>query len=112
MTLRTARVDSEIAASELVDDAVCDCCSTAAIALADRHLVAYRDRTADEIRDVRVAAVAASTATSSAAAGHDGWKIEGCPVNGPALATASGRVVIAWFGAPGERARVPRRSRA
>lgn len=106
MTLRTAAIGAEVAASELVDDAVCDCCSTAALAAGGAHLVAYRDRTAEEIRDVRVATVAAGAAPRSTAAGHDGWKIEGCPVNGPALARSGERIAVAWFGAPGDRGHV------
>jgi len=106
MTLRTARVDQAVAASALVDEAVCDCCSTAAVALGDAALVAYRDRTEGEIRDVRVAAVRAGAAVTSSPAGADGWRIEGCPVNGPALAAGGGRVAVAWFGAPGDRGRV------
>ena len=27
----------------------------------------------------------------------DGWQIEGCPVNGPAIDTDGGRAVVAWF---------------
>ena len=35
------------------------------------------------------------------AAGADGWHIEGCPVNGPAIAARGERVGVAWFTAPG-----------
>jgi hypothetical protein len=106
MTLRTALVGAAVAPSSLVDDAVCDCCSTAAIAAGESALVAYRDRTADEIRDVRVAAVRAGAPPTSTPAGEDGWRIEGCPVNGPALAASGSRVAVAWFGAPDDRGRV------
>jgi hypothetical protein len=106
MTLRTALVGKSVAASALVDEAVCDCCSTAAVTLGDAALVAYRDRTADEIRDVRVAALVAGEPQRSTLAGDDGWRIEGCPVNGPALAAAGGRVAVGWFGAPGDRGHV------
>jgi hypothetical protein len=106
MTLRTATIGAAVAASELVDDTVCDCCSTAALAVGGTHLVAYRDRTAEEIRDVRVATVAAGAPPRSTPAGRDGWKIEGCPVNGPALARTGELVAVAWFGAPGDRGHV------
>jgi len=36
----------------------------------------------------------------------DGWQIDGCPVNGPALAADSNRVVAAWFTAPNGQPRV------
>lgn len=38
--------------------------------------------------------------------GPDGWEINGCPVNGPAVAEAEGRVAVAWFAAPREQSRV------
>jgi hypothetical protein len=40
------------------------------------------------------------------AAGVDGWQIEGCPVNGPAIAAAGERVAVAWFTAAGGAPRV------
>lgn len=97
MTLRTAAVTDGVAASELVDDRVCDCCGTAAIATADGALVAYRDRGGDETRDLAVARGGAGRWSSPAAVHRDGWQITGCPVNGPALAGRDGRVAIAWY---------------
>ena len=40
------------------------------------------------------------------AAGADGWHIEGCPVNGPAIAADGERVAVAWFTAAGGAPRV------
>jgi hypothetical protein len=37
---------------------------------------------------------------------RDGWKIDGCPVNGPALDARGERVALAWFTAPGDAGRV------
>lgn len=118
MQLRTTTVDAAIAPSTLVDASVCDCCPTAAVAAPAGPLVVYRDRTAEEIRDIRVAHLAtAATAPVAAAPTHppeahsvpvagDGWKIEGCPVNGPALARAGERIAVAWFTGAQERGRV------
>jgi len=84
-----------------LDDRVCDCCQTDALALSDGMvLVAYRDRAANEVRDIRVARVRTSDdigveATSTVHA--DQWKIDGCPVNGPALARLGSDVAIAWY---------------
>ena len=36
-------------------------------------------------------------AEQPAAVREDGWKIAGCPVNGPQLASSGGRVAAAWF---------------
>jgi hypothetical protein len=107
MQLRTAFVGATVAASAPVDEKVCDCCSTAAARGTDGALVAFRDRTGDEIRDIRLARVTAAGAVADAAAvGADGWKIEGCPVNGPALVADGASVAAAWFTGAQERARV------
>jgi hypothetical protein len=37
---------------------------------------------------------------------NDGWRIAACPVNGPAIAADGDRVVVAWFTAAGDTARV------
>jgi hypothetical protein len=36
----------------------------------------------------------------------DGWVIDGCPVNGPAVAADDSRVAVAWFSAPAAEGRV------
>ena len=40
------------------------------------------------------------------ATGAEGWEIEGCPVNGPAIAAVGDRVAVAWFTAAGDTPRV------
>lgn len=108
MQLRTVRVEgTEIAPSELVDESVCDCCSTAAVSFpAGASVVAYRDRTAAEMRDVQVAIRSVAGAFTTRPIGNDGWKIAGCPVNGPALAGTDKSLAVAWFAAPDERPRL------
>jgi len=107
MSLRTALVvGAKVGASEPVDERVCDCCSTAAAAGPAGSAVVYRDRSEGEVRDVRLARRRPAGETSSLAVGADGWRIEGCPVNGPALATAGADLWVAWFTAAEGRARV------
>lgn len=112
MTLRSALVDEAVRTDteELLDARICDCCSSAAIATPDGPLVAFRDRDPDEIRDI---SLVRRTATGWSAPAPvypdgwaDGWKIPGCPVNGPALASHGDTVWAAWFTAAGERPRV------
>jgi hypothetical protein len=105
MTLRTATLDTEgkVVRTDLLDPRVCDCCQTSAAALGDgRLLVAYRDRSDQEIRDISVASF--DERWSPPRPGHaDGWEIAGCPVNGPSLAALGERVAVAWFtGAAGK----------
>lgn len=98
MALRTATVTGEtIGPSELVDDRVCDCCQTAAVKTGDGALVAYRDRSEQEVRDIARARVTTGAPGTPGAVHEDGWEIRGCPVNGPALDADGRRVVAAWF---------------
>ena len=41
--------------------------------------------------------------TAPAGLGGEGWSIDGCPVNGPALAAKDDQVVAAWYTAQGNR---------
>lgn len=102
MTLRSTVLENgKPRPGELLDDRVCDCCQTDAAVAADGPVVAYRDRTTDEIRDVYVKRRTSKGWSQPVRIGGDQWKIPGCPVNGPAIAAAGRRVAVAWFtGAP------------
>lgn len=110
MQLRSALVTGErIGASEPIDEAVCDCCPTSAIATRRGAAVLFRDRSPGEIRDIRFAMRDSAGALRTAAVGDDRWKIDGCPVNGPALAAGArdpDRLAAAWYAAPADRSRV------
>lgn len=108
MQVRFARLpDGDAPAAETVlDERACDCCQTAVAVTADGPVVFYRDRSAEEIRDISVTRLVGGRWTPPAAVHRDGWQIAGCPVNGPA-ADADGRdVVVAWFTAADEDPRV------
>jgi hypothetical protein len=107
-TLRTAWIglDGALMDEVEVDDRVCDCCQTGAVGRSGRALVAYRDRSSDEVRDISVAWLEGGRWSEPAPVHPDGWRIPGCPVNGPALDMAGDRVVVAWFTMKGDSARV------
>jgi len=89
----------------LLDDRVCDCCQTGAARSGEALLAAYRDRSPDEIRDMSLVRRASGAWSAPAPVADDGWRIAGCPVNGPAVeGDAAGRAVVAWFSAPDEKA--------
>jgi hypothetical protein len=108
MTLRTANVhvDGMLSDERELDDRVCDCCATA-VARTNRGLVvAYRDRSEEEVRDISVVRLVDGAWSAPRAVSRDGWKIAGCPVNGPALAAHGDRVTLAWFTAARDSPRV------
>lgn len=91
--------DGVVSRERLLDSRVCDCCQTAAVRTTKGALVAYRDRGPSEIRDISLLREKGKHGPLHV----DGWKIDGCPVNGPALDARSDRVVAAWFTAPNEK---------
>ena len=106
MVLRTALIGEAIGPSEVLDARVCECCATDAASGAAGPLVAYRDRIGDEVRDVSVVRRDGAGWTTPAVAVSDGWRIAGCPVNGPAIDAAGEAAVVAWFTGAGDAPRV------
>ena len=91
----------------LLDASVCDCCQTTLTAFPDGGaLLAYRGRTAAEVRDIRTARFDGREWEEPRPLGADDWHIAGCPVNGPQLASDGGRVAAAWFTAADSTPRV------
>jgi len=103
MSVRAAAFDADgrQLSESLVDDRVCDCCPTSIAIAGAGPIAVYRDRSPTEVRDIAVARLVNGTWTPPAVVHADDWKIEACPVNGPA-ASASGRnVAVAWMTAAG-----------
>jgi hypothetical protein len=107
MTLRFAAYDREWrrAADLEIDGRVCDCCPTSVAVTREGPVVAYRDRSDDEVRDIAVSRLAGDSWTVPAPLASDQWQIHACPVNGPALAADGSRVAAAWFTAAGDEPR-------
>lgn len=107
MAIRSATIsDGAISDAALLDARVCDCCQTAGAALQGGTLVAYRDRSDTEQRDLSVVRRTADGWTPPSAVHEDGWTIEGCPVNGPQAAADGRRVALAWYTEASDRSRV------
>lgn len=107
MTLRTARVGpASIRGEAVLDERVCDCCQTDAALTSAGAVVVYRDRSAGEIRDIAIVRRLDGRWTEPRIIHADGWRIDGCPVNGPAVAASGERVAVAWFTAAHDSARV------
>jgi hypothetical protein len=108
MALRTAHLDAHgvVVDERELDGRTCDCCPTALVATATGPLVAYRDRSETEVRDIAVLRIGSAPAARPERVHADDWTIAGCPVNGPALSSDGRRVAIAWFTGAGDTARV------
>jgi hypothetical protein len=108
MTLRSASYSDrlEIANQHLVDELVCDCCQTDAAITASGAVAVYRNRTAEETRDIYTARYADGAWQRGRPVADDGWIIGGCPVNGPVIAAEGARVAVAWFSAADDEAKV------
>lgn len=99
MTLRTAtfQVDGTLSDEHELDQRICDCCQTDMAMTEQGPIVVYRDRSAEEVRDISIIRRVNNKWTEPQPVYNDGWQIHGCPVNGPAV-SASGRNVIAvWY---------------
>lgn len=97
MALRTASLQGKAGGEERIDPRVCSCCQTDAALAAGGPVIAYRDRSEQEIRDISVIRRTARGWSQPVRVHADNWKIPGCPVNGPAIAAAGKRVAVAWF---------------
>ena len=117
--------DGSVAPEAIVDDVMCECCPNAAVMTPDGPIVAYRDKRVPDgvprdslryemnvLRDLSLARLVAGDSTNPPhwVAGervtNDGWIYNGCPNNGPALASHDQHVALAWWTGEGERPRV------
>jgi hypothetical protein len=99
MQLRFAPVDAAgaVGADAVLDGRICDCCQTAVALTSRGPVVAYRDRTEGEVRDIAITRLVDGTWTAPQRLHDDNWVINACPVNGPAADGRGDDVVVAWF---------------
>lgn len=88
-----------------VDLRVCECCPTTAAITSEGPIIAYRNRTEDEVRDIFISRLEKGKWTEPTAVHADAWKIAACPVNGPMLSARGRDVAVGWFTAQGDQPR-------
>ncbi|XDA98696.1 sialidase family protein [Sulfitobacter sp. LCG007] len=94
----TLGADGELSKEVLLDDWTCTCCQTTAVTLDDGAvLLAYRDRTKDEIWNISLVRRVDGVWSEPVVISGDGWEISGCPVNSPAIDANGSRVALVWF---------------
>ena len=107
MLVMTSVAASGATGSEhVLDERVCDCCQTSWAAAASGPVLVYRDRLSGEVRDISIIRWSDSGWTKGTAVHADGWTIDFCPVNGPAVAADGQRVAVAWFTGARDSSRV------
>ncbi|HQR33784.1 MAG TPA: sialidase family protein [Blastocatellia bacterium] len=108
MTLRYVKIkrDGTLADEAKLDARVCECCQTSAAMTADGPVVVYRDRSEEEIRDISIVRWKAGKWTEARTVHNDGWKLNGCPVNGPSVSAVGKKVAVAWFTSVNDKPRV------
>ena len=101
MTLRFGSFGADWKQTEEVelDARVCECCPTTVAMTADGPIVAYRDRSPEEVRDIYITRLENGKWTEGKPVHPDGWRVPACPVNGPALSARGKQVAAAWFNA-------------
>ena len=105
MTIRFAEITNKgdiIDESEL-DSATCDCCQTSIAVTNKGPVVVYRDRSDKEVRDIYITRKINGIWGVPTPIHNDGWEINGCPVNGPKVASNSNNLAISWFTVSNEK---------
>lgn len=100
-SLHAAVFDRQLARRDeaQLDARACDCCQADAVPLPRGALLVYRDRSADEVRDINAVRFDGTHWTSPVPVHADHWTMRACPVNGPAVAAAGSDAVVAWYAA-------------
>jgi hypothetical protein len=90
----------------VLDGRVCECCRTSAVPTPDGMAVVYRDRSDKEVRDISIVRLKNGQWSEPQPLSQDGWEINGCPINGPAISSDGKHVAVAWFTAARDQRRV------
>ena len=67
--------------------------------------MAFRGRSATEVRDIYVSRFAEGRWSAPAIVHADGWRIDACPINGPSVSARGRDVAVAWFMAKNDQGR-------
>ena len=102
----TLESDGRLGAETSLDGRVCDCCQTDVARAGEATVVVYRDRSDTEVRDISIVRFTNGRWSAPRPVADDGWQINGCPVNGPAVAADGAKVAVAWFTAAGDKPKV------
>jgi hypothetical protein len=102
--------EGAIVKEESLDSDVCACCPTSVVRTAHGLLIAYRDHTPDNIRDISTIRFENGKWTASKNIYPDKWQLDACPINAASAAAKGDNVAVSWYTAAptktGDKARV------
>jgi hypothetical protein len=91
---------------EPLDTDVCGCCPTSVVKTAKGILVAYRDHTSKDIRDIAILRFENGKWSTSKVLYADNWEVNACPVNAASASAKDNRLAIAWYTEGGDMPKV------
>ena len=89
--------DGKVIKEESLDSDTCACCPTSVVKTARGLLVAYRDHTPGDIRDIAVIRLENDRWSASKIPSPDKWKINACPINAASASAIGDRVAVSWY---------------
>jgi hypothetical protein len=87
----------QVTKEERLQSDVCNCCPTAVTRTAKGLLLAYRDRTKADIRDISVMRFENGRWSQAKNVHADNWHINACPTNAAAVSARGDRVALSWY---------------
>ncbi len=107
VTMKRTVINAEgsVVKEESLDPDVCGCCPTAIVKTARGLLIAYRDHTPEDIRDISTIRFENGKWTASKNLNPDKWQINSCPTNAAAVDAKGDRIAVAWFTGAQEKPR-------
>ncbi len=91
---------------EPLDTDTCSCCPTSVVKTSKGILVAYRDHTSKDIRDIAILRFENGKWSTSKILYADNWQVNACPVNAASAVAKDNRVAIAWYSEGGDMPKV------
>ena len=82
---------------ESLDPDVCSCCPTSVVKTAKGLLVAYRDHTPEDIRDISTLRLENGKWSAPKNLNPDNWKINACPINAASAGAKGDHAAVAWY---------------
>lgn len=88
---------SGLGSQVVLDQSVCECCGTDAARTDEGLILVYRDRSAEDVRDISYIRRKDGHWLPQRKVHEDNWRLTGCPMNAPAVAARGNHVAVVWY---------------